>query len=285
MTDTVSELGEGPIYCGRRETLYWFDIVGRKRHAHNFKSATTTTQPLPEMASAMAFVDENHDLIFTQSGLWSREIATGCWSPICAIEPDRDDLRSNDARVHQSGAIWLGTMSKTKERGAGAIYHYRQGSLTKLYDNMTIPNAICFSPDGCTAYFTDTMIGKLMSVSINKEDGLPVGKPAVFFQQADDDIGGIDGAICDANGRIWNARWGAGCIDRYSPNGRREVTIPIPVSQGSCPAFIDGRRMAVTTAWEDMDDAQRQSDPDAGKTVLIEFDNDLSARFEPSVLT
>jgi sugar lactone lactonase YvrE len=30
---------------------------------------------------------------------------------------------------------------------------------TLLFPDITIPNAICFSPDGAIAYFTDTMAG------------------------------------------------------------------------------------------------------------------------------
>ncbi|MEL6922186.1 MAG: SMP-30/gluconolactonase/LRE family protein, partial [Pseudomonadota bacterium] len=179
------------------------------------------------------------------------------------------------------GAMWLGTMSKTKQAGAGAIYHFRDGVLTKLFADITIPNAICFSPDGVTAYFTDTMSGKIMQVAINPEDALPTEKPKVFFRQPRNDVGGIDGAICDADGNLWNARWGSNCLDRYTRFGERAECIALPVSQPSCPAFVGGNHIAVTSAWESMDDAMRSADPHAGKTVLIEFDKPVHARFEP----
>ena len=55
-----------------------------------------------------------------------------------------------------SGALWIGTMGRKAEKGAGAIYHFGGGELRRLYASVSIPNAICFSPDGATAYFTDT---------------------------------------------------------------------------------------------------------------------------------
>ena len=275
------ELGEGPFYCDRRETLYWFDILNRRRHAFDFKSGLETSQPIPEMASAMAVIDERHDLIFTESGLWSWELGTGCWMPVCSIEGDDDLTRSNDARVHPSGAIWLGTMGKTAAHGAGAIYHYRADTLTKLFDSITIPNAICFSPQGDAAFYTDTVTRKLMRVAVNVDDGLPTEKPQVHYRQPNDAVGGMDGAICDGDGNIWNARWGASRLDMYTRFGERAQSIELPVLQPSCPAFVGNNHIAVTSAQEGMDAAARDADSNAGQVVLLEFPTPLKPRFEP----
>ncbi|MEO1748439.1 MAG: SMP-30/gluconolactonase/LRE family protein [Pseudomonadota bacterium] len=275
------ELGEGPFYCDRRETLYWFDIVNRRRHAFDFKSGLETSQPIPEMASAMAVIDDRHDLIFTESGLWSWELGTGCWTPVCSIEVDDEATRSNDARVHPSGAMWLGTMSKTAKEGAGAIYHYRAGTLTKLFDDVTIPNAICFSPQGDTAFYTDTKTRKLMRVKVDVGNGLPTEKPQVHYRQPTTDIGGMDGAICDGDGNIWNARWGASRLDMYSRYGERALSIEVPVTQPSCPAFVGGNHIAIASAWEGMDQATRDADANAGRVVLLEFQTSTNPRFEP----
>ena len=42
------------------------------------------------------------------------------------------------------------------EPGFGRIWWYRAGELRLIVDGLTIPNAISFSPDGGTAYFSDT---------------------------------------------------------------------------------------------------------------------------------
>lgn len=274
-------LGEGPYYCPRRDTLYWFDIVEKRRYAHVFKTGLETFINLPEMASAMASVDEKHDLIFTETGVWLHEIGTGCWTPDAYIEPDNEATRSNDARVHPSGAMWLGTMAKDESPQKGAIYHYRQGAVTLLWDKISIPNAICFSPDGKTGFWTDTMTAKLMRVDVDPETGLPSGEASVFYDHSDQ-AGGLDGAVTDAHGTLWNARWGASCVDRYEATGARVATIAMPTAQCTCPAFIGGGRMAVTSAWKGMDDAQKATDAHAGKTFVI--DAGVEAKFEPRVV-
>lgn len=269
LSQTRCRLGEGPFFCDRRSTLYWFDIVEKKRYAHSFKTGLETFINLPEMASAMAVVDDAHDLIFTESGLWLHEVGTGCWTPCAYIEPDNAITRSNDARVHPCGAFWLGTMGKNAEQDAGAIYHFHQGSVTLLYDDITIPNAICFTQDGSRAFFCDTKTAKLMSVETDPETGLPLGDPAVFYDHSGEK-GGLDGAICGADGTLYNARWGASVVDAYDSNGVRTQSYDVPVMQPSCPAFIGNGRIAVTSAWQGMTNEQNAADANAGKTFVID---------------
>ncbi len=281
VSQTRCHLGEGPYYCPRRDTLFWFDILARRRHAFDFGTGAETVLDLPEMASAMGITGYGRDVLFTETGLWLWDGSE--LTRLAAIEADDPDTRSNDARVHPSGAFWLGTMGKKAEPGAGAIYHWFAGRLECLYRDITIPNAICFAPDGRTAFFADTKDGRLMKVAVDPANGRPVGTPEVFVDHRDGQ-GGLDGAVCDGDGHVWNARWGASALDRYAPDGTRLATIDLPVTQPSCPAFIGGNRIAVTSAFEGMDEAARAADPDAGATLIVTLDEPVEPRFEPPVL-
>jgi len=274
------DLGEGPFYCTRRNTLFWFDILGKTRHQHDFATGENSAVALPEMASAMAVLEDENDLVFTETGLWKRNNESGFLTSIAPIEADNSQTRSNDARVHPSGAFWLGTMGKQAQNKAGAIYHYRNGKLTKLYGDISIPNAICFSPDGSKAYYTDTIAAKLMSVSVDPETGLPNGEPTILLDHSDNE-GGLDGAIVGADGNIWIALWGASVINSYSSDGVLKASHTVDATQPSCPAFIGGGKIAVTTAMEGMDEAAKQSDPNAGKTFVL--DVAAAPKFEPLV--
>lgn len=281
LSDHHCQLGEGPFFCERRNTLFWFDILGCKRHAYDFATNAQTRLDLTEMASAMAVVDEQHDAILTCSGLWLHNIQTGAWSPIIDIEADIAANRSNDARVHPSGAFWMGTMGLNAEHEAGAIYHYRKGKLSKLFGQISIPNAICFSPNGDTAYFTDTLTDKLMSVAVDPETGLPDSEPSVLVDHTDNN-GGLDGAIVDAEGNIWIALWGGAAVNCYAPDGRLLNSIAIPALQCSCPAFVVDGKIAVTSAWQGFDAAAREKDINAGMTFIV--DADAKPKFEPRIL-
>ncbi|MGH6808996.1 MAG: SMP-30/gluconolactonase/LRE family protein, partial [Ensifer adhaerens] len=96
------------------------------------------------------------------------------------------------------------------------------------------------------------------------------------------EAGGIDGSVCDADGLIWNARWGSGTVDVYRPDGARIARYAMPTTQPSCTAFIGPKadRMLVTSAWQDLDEAARAADPHAGKT--FDLGVSVKGRFEPS---
>ena len=282
LSDTVCELGEGPSFDPDRNCLYWFDIVG-KRLLERGSDGVTLIHDLPFMASALARVDARTHLVCAENGLYLRDAETGDLTLHRALEAENRVTRSNDARTHPSGAFWIGTMGKAAQKGAGSIWWYRDGELKRLYDGITIPNAICFSPDGATGYFTDTVTARLMRVALDPATGLPRGTPEMFFDHSGGD-GGLDGAVCDAEGCIWNTRWGASALDRYSPQGERVLSVSIPASQPSCPAFFgtDLARIAVTSAWQGMDSAARAADPLAGQTFLVDLD--VKGRADPPVL-
>ncbi|MCQ8783376.1 SMP-30/gluconolactonase/LRE family protein [Mangrovibrevibacter kandeliae] len=280
--EEACRLGEGCTYDPASDTAWWFDIKGKALFEHNVRLGQTRKHPLPFMASALAIVTDDTQLVFAEDGLYLRDATSGNLSLHLAVEADDAVTRSNDARVHQSGAFWLGTMGRKGEAGAGAIYWYRGGELRRLYANVSIPNAICFSPDGGTAYFTDTKTNRINRVAIDPATGLPTGDPSVLHDLGDE-TGGPDGAVCDADGLIWNAHWGGGRIDVYSPSGERLRSIAVPVKQPSCPAFIGPAldRLLVTSAYDDMDDETRANDPDAGKTLVLDLP--VKGRIEPRI--
>jgi sugar lactone lactonase YvrE len=285
LTSVVSaercHLGEGPTYDAATDTAWWFDIRERRLFEYRFADARTVIHALPKMASALARIDRARQLILTEDGLYVRQISDGRMELFVALEADNPMTRSNDARVHPSGTFWLGTMGRRAEKGAGAIYALHRGRITRLYREITIPNAICFSPDGDIGYFADTGANILYRVPLDVSTGLPIGEPVAFIKHRG--VGGIDGAIVDADGLIWNARWGGGCIDIYDPAGRRLRSLRVPAKQSSCPAFVgrDFSRVLVTSAWQDMDEAQRAADPEHGKTFLL--DAAARGRAEPDV--
>ena len=282
LSDRHCQLGEGCTYDPATNTAWWFDIVERMLLKADLVSGAVTTHALPWMASVVAFIDDGRQLLATENGLYFRDIADGRLTLHVPLEADNAATRSNDGRVHPCGALWIGTMGRNAENGAGAIYHFGGGELRRLYSGISIPNAICFSPDGSTAYFTDTRKAILYRVTIDPTNALPTGDPAPLFDHRGG-LGGLDGAVVDAEGLIWNARWGGSCVDAYTPAGERVRTIRVPAKQPSCPVFIGANfdRLLVTTAWQGMDAEARAADPQHGQTFIL--DVGARGRTEPRV--
>jgi sugar lactone lactonase len=274
-------LGEGPTYDAATDTAWWFDILERRLFQARIESGVITVHALDRMASALGRIDAQRQLIVAEDGLYIRYLSDGRMELFAPLEADNPATRSNDARVHPSGTLWLSTMGRNAEPRAGAIYALHRGRISRLFADVTIPNAICFAPSGEIGYFADTATNVMYRVALDAFSGLPVGDPAPFIQHRG--IGGLDGAVVDADGLIWNARWGGGCVDVYDPTAKRLCSLRVPASQSSCPAFVgrDLSRLLVTSAWQGMDEAERASDPDGGRTFILEAA--VRGRHEPNV--
>jgi sugar lactone lactonase YvrE len=174
-------------------------------------------------------------------------------------------------------------MGKKAENGAGSIYWFFKGELRRIFSGVSIPNSIAFSPDGAIAYYTDSATGLLMRTDCDPATGLPRGEPKIFADRGGGS-GDHDGSVVDNEGMLWNARWGEARVTAYAPDGRLVRSIAMPARQVTCPAFFgpNADRLAITSAWADMDDAARAADPHAGKTFLIDLP--VQGRFEPRVV-
>lgn len=281
LSDARCHLGEGPAYDAASDTAWWFDILERRLFEAHLASGTVTRHELPFMASALACLDDGHQLVVADDGLYVRAIADGRLTLHAPLEADNAETRSNDARVHPSGTYWIGTMGRKAEEGAGTIYALHQAVVQPLFVGITIPNAICFSIDGAVGYFADTSENVLYRVALDPLTGLPADAPVALYRHAGE--GGLDGAVVDAQGLIWCARWGAGCIDAYTSEGERVRSVRVPARQSSCPVFVGARfdRMLVTSAFEGMDQAAREADPQHGRTFVLDIG--VSGRPEPRV--
>jgi sugar lactone lactonase YvrE len=227
--DTQCTLGEGPLWHPERGELFWFDILGKRLHSK------ARHWQFDEYVSAAGWVDRERLLIASQTALFLFDLRDGSQTPLCALEADNPVTRSNDGRADPQGGFWIGTMGIDAEEGAGAIYRYYKGSLRKIFAPITISNAICFAPDGRSAYFTDTPTQMIMRTALDA-DGWPVGEPVLHIDLRGTDYR-PDGAVVDAAGNLWNAQWGAGRIAGYAPDGTFIDSFAFGADQTSCPAF------------------------------------------------
>lgn len=244
----VCELGEGPIWHPDRGRFLWFDILARRLLAEG-----GAEWGFDRMVSAAGLIDRDRLLVATETGLAVLDLETGALEDLAAVEADRPHTRSNDGRADRQGGFWFGTMGKRAETGAGSIYRYYRGRVERLFDGITIPNAICFSPDGRQAHFADTALGVIWAQPLDAE-GWPAGARRVLVDLGAEGLS-PDGAVIDAEGGLWCAIWGAGAVMRHDARGRRTHSFAVGGRHASCPAFggADLDLLLVTTARHGID--------------------------------
>lgn len=266
----VCELGEGPLWHPELGKLFWFDILGMRMLCDDGREWN-----FDEHVSAAGWIDAQQLLIASETKLFRFNIETGESADVVALEADNPVTRSNDGRADPWGGFWIGTMGKKAEAGAGAIYRMYDGKLRKLFGDITVSNAICFSPDRKFAYATDTDTGVILRIPLDA-DGFPVGDIDSFIDLSADGLR-PDGAIIAADGTLLNAQWGSGRVVRYSAAGEMLETFEVPTAQSTCPSLggADLTTLFVTSA------AKTQSDADAGKTFA--FDTTIAGQKEHQV--
>lgn len=265
-------LGEGPLWHPVRERLYWFDIVNGKMYSANEFGGQMRQWNFGEPASAAGWLDRETLVIATASGLQKFDIHSGQWETLADLEADNPVTRSNDGRVGPDGSLWIGTMGRALEKEAGAYYRFRRGKVMPLFDKVSIPNATCFSPDGKIAYLADTRLQVIWKWALDAS-GNPTGDKEVHINLRDDNLN-PDGAVCDAEGYLWNAQWGSSRLARYAPDGTLDSVIDLPVSQPTCPAFggEDLKTLFITSASENLSEDALEAQPDAGRCFMMKVD-------------
>lgn len=274
LLDCQCQLGEGPIWHAGRQQLFFFDINEMTLFAVTANGEVVDSWLFNEIVAAAAIIDNDTLALATETGLKQFDLATGGMNRINEIEADNAATRTNDSRVHPSGAFWIGTMTKSEEEAAiGSVYHYRAGELTTLKSGISIPNATCFSPDGRIAYWADTPTKKILKVATDPASGLPVGEWTLFADVADG-RGYPDGAVVDSEGYLWNAKWGGSCVVRHAPDGSIDRIVEVPVSQVTCPAFggADLKTLFITTAAKNLNAEQLAAEKHAGSLFALEVD-------------
>lgn len=243
-------LGEGALWHPERNTLFWFDILG--------KTLMTRDQvwSFDEHVSAAGRVDADNLLVASETGLWRFNLETSARELVTPLEADDPVTRSNDGRADPQGGFWIGTMGKHAETQKGAIYRYYKGTLRKLVDKVTVSNAICFAPAGDLAYYADTHAHQIMRQRLD-HDGWPDGAPEVHIDMTADGLN-PDGSVVDTGGCLWCALWGNSQVACYGPDGAFLHAFSLPASQVTCPAFggPDLSTLYLTTAGVGLNEAQ-----------------------------
>jgi sugar lactone lactonase YvrE len=145
-----------------------------------------------------------------------------------------------------------------------------------------ISNGLSTSPDGTQLYFADSPTRTIYVYDLIEPEGR-LGPRRVFATTPDG--ASPDGATVDADGCLWSAHWGAGCVVRYTPEGRIDRTIAVPTRQPSCVCFggpgLD--TLCVTSARESLDAATLQAEPHAGSVFMYRIG--VQGLPEPEFLT
>ncbi|MEO7400685.1 MAG: SMP-30/gluconolactonase/LRE family protein, partial [Polaromonas sp.] len=120
----------------------------------------------------------------------------------------------------------------------GCVYSYQKnGGLTRLLDGFITPNGMAFSPDGRTMYLSDShpSVQAVWAFDYDTGSGTPSGRR--LFIDMKPLPGRPDGAAVDAEGCYWVCGNDAGLVHRFTPAGKLDRSLAVPVKKPAMCAF------------------------------------------------
>ena len=257
LDDCNNSLGEGITYSSSNNNLYWLDIGNiSKLYSLDLSSNKKEIFELPEIVTATSIKSQNELILATTNGLKLFNTSNKKFESVVNIENQQSLTRSNDGASDALGRFWFGTMQNNFDKnGNGIPIKENIGKLYKVDTNkkisvieedLGIPNTFVWSPDNKNFYFTDTLNGTILSYNFELESGELSNKK--FF--ATFDRGHPDGSTIDTDGCVWNCRWGGSCIVRFTPSGKVDQIIEMPVQNITNCVFggKDMKTLFITTA-------------------------------------
>lgn len=243
--DVQAQLGEGPVWSARERCIWFVDIKGRKLHRYGVDEGSKRSWDTPDQTGFALPAEDGSLICGVRTGLHRFDPATGAFTRVAEVEPDRPQNRLNDGFIAPDGALWFGSMDDSEAGVSGALYRYRAGVLTRHDDGYKITNGPALSPDGRTLYHHDSALQRIYA--FDHHDGFLTNK-RVF---ADVTGGYPDGPSVDVDGILHVSLFNGGGIARYSPTGARLADIGLPVVTVTKAAFggDDLRDLYCTTAW------------------------------------
>ena len=265
-------LGETPFWSVGDGALYWVDI--RSHLVRRWTEATGKHQAwqMPDICTGVVPASGGKLIVALRSTIHVLDPVTESIRELARVEPEELGNRLNEMRCDPTGHLWIGSMRDYGAAVSGSLY--RIGSDLKpvrILADIRVPNGLAWSPDGRLMYFADTSEGFIRCYPYATEDGsLGTG----LVELGTSIPGGADGSAMDAEGYLWNARYGGGMIVRISPDGQVKERIKLPVSQPTACAFggPDLRTLYITTARQRLDERTLKDQPLAGHVFCLRID-------------
>ena len=269
-----NELGEGPLWIPDQQALYWVDI--NKRLVYYFRPSTCqyTSWQVDVAITCLGERASGGFVVATTRGF-------AFWHPqdyelsfVARPEADKPSIRFNDGAVDCQGRFWAGTVNAESPRCRdGSLYRLDPDrSAHRMARGFTCSNGIGWSPDNRTMYFADTHQHAILAFDYDAVSGA-ISNQRLFVHIPFEE-GVPDGLAVDREGFVWCAHWNGWRVTRYSPAGKVQREVHLPVQKITSCAFggSDLDELYITTACEHLSEDERKRQPLAGDLFRIKVE-------------
>lgn len=236
--DARHAVGESPVW--HEGALWWSDIPACRLWRWS-PTESVRSWALPEMAGCIAPHAAGGWIAGMESGVFHLALEGDAVQPrkIAEVRHPLPGMRFNDGRCDRQGRWRAGTMlmDMAAGRAVGSVYALIGTGLDVLAGELLVPNGMAFSPDGATMYLSDShpLAQTIWAYDYDTATGTPSNRRV--FVDMTNLPGRPDGAAVDADGCYWICGNDAGLIHRFTPQGRLDRSLQVPVRKPAMCAF------------------------------------------------
>ncbi len=231
-------LGESPLWDPDIRALFWVDSVACRVWRYDPATGEQTHFPAPEQIGSIVLGRPGELIAGLESGVFRLNLATSAFTRIVRPDALTAAERLNDGKTDRSGRFVTGSLTVGHAaEPAGKLYRFNGGARWEVIptDTIAISNSICFSPEGDTLYFADSLKQMVWAFDYDPATGAVGARRDLIDTAAMSSA--PDGATVDADGFIWIALVQAQKLARFAPDGRLDRVLESPAPFPSCPAF------------------------------------------------
>ncbi|MEU9557304.1 SMP-30/gluconolactonase/LRE family protein [Streptomyces fumanus] len=237
-------LGEGPTWDTGTGRLIWVDILGCRVHTYHPATGRRTVRTTEQHVGAAKPRTGGGLVLNLRDGIGLLDDDGTLRMLHRDAVPGR---RGNDAAVAPDGSLWAGTMRYDEAPGGGTLSRITgDGTATTVLADVAVSNGTGWSPDGRLMYYVDSPTRRV-DVFDHRDGRVTDRRPLAVIE---DGAGLPDGLTVDADGCVWVALWDGAAVRRYTPDGKLDRVIELPVPRVTACAFggPDLTDLYVTTA-------------------------------------
>lgn len=228
IVDCQTILGEGPLWDVEEQKIYWIDSYGARIFRADENGKGVENWNVPQKIGSLALREKGGAILALADGFYLFDFETSRLELLKKVEHRGPSIRLNDGKVDKRGRFISGSLETTEMHADAELFSVGSDhSVTKLDDGIVVSNGPCWSPDGRIFYFADSRSRAIWAYDYDLDSGAVSNKRA--FCRFGPDDGLPDGATVDADGHVWSAGVYKSKIHRFAPDGRRVLTIDMPV--------------------------------------------------------
>ena len=254
LVDAKNAVGESPLWHAGEQALYWVDIPAQALHRWHAEQGVKTWKS-SEMIGCIALHAAGGFIAGMESGVFHlRPQLSGSMEEkkLASITQPLPGMRFNDGRCDRQGRFLAGTMlmnmAESRQEGCVACYE-KSSELKEIVNGLYTLNGMAFSPDGRTMYFSDSHPKSQIIWASDYDTASGTLSNRRVFVDMNPLPGRPDGAAVDTDGCYWICGNDAGLIHRFTPLGKLDHSIEVPVKKPSMCSFggADMKTLYVTS--------------------------------------